>query len=171
MKRADDAVGATLAACGVIDTYYFEWSEFGPMPRWIAEIEALLATTPVLDAPETELHVYSTLLIAMLYGQPGHPMLAFCVQRVTDMLARHRCQPADGSGYFLVELLLAHERIAKGYRSGRPGAAAACSSRSHTVEHLWWRTRLGYFLWNATEYELSLAMLDEADRLAAATRV
>ena len=166
LQRAEDTLGATLAACGVIDTYYFEWSEWGLMPGWIAQIEALLAAAPVLDAPETELHVYSRLMIAMLYAQPGHPMLPFCVQRVMEMLAldidvNQRMAAAT--------FLLSYCTITNELERGREVAVHVQPLLAHPdvtpLNGIWWRTRLGYFLWNTTEYEASLAVLDEAGRL------
>ncbi|MEK6209665.1 MAG: BTAD domain-containing putative transcriptional regulator [Pseudomonadota bacterium] len=161
-----DLVGQALAACGVIDTYYFEWSEFGSMPRWIATLERIMSSGPILESRETELHVYSSLIIAMLYAQPGHPLLPKCVERATEMLeldmdVNHRVMAAT--------FLLSYCALACDFERGRRIVAKVEPLLGHAelspLNQVWWRTRLGYFLWNLTDYEGAARVLDEAEEI------
>jgi LuxR family maltose regulon positive regulatory protein len=162
-----DLVGQTLAACGVIDSYYFEWSDFRPMARWIAALEKLLSRAPVLDSQETELHVYSSLLIAMLYGQPGHPMLSLCVQRVMEMLdldleVNHRVTAAT----FLVSYCALTCDLERGKQVMAKIQPLLRHPDVSPLNQLWWRTRMGYLLWNMTDYDGSMRVLRESQDIA-----
>jgi len=168
-ESGGDLLGQTLAACGVIDTYYFEWSDFRPMARWISSLERILARNPDLGSFETELHVHSSLVIAMVYGQPGNPMLPRCVKRVMEMLdldvdVDHRVMAAT--------FLLSYCTLAGDLERGRRAVAKVEPLLGHAelspLNQLWWRTRLGYFLWNITDYEGAARVLDEAEEIAEA---
>ncbi len=161
-----DLVGQALAACGVIDTYYFEWSEFGSMPRWIAALERIMSSGPILESRETELHVYSSLIIAMLYAQPGHPLLPMCVERATEML---ELEMDVNHCLMAATFLLSYCALACDFERGRRIVAKVEPLLGHAelspLNQVWWRTRLGYFLWNLTDYEGAARVLDEAEEI------
>jgi ATP/maltotriose-dependent transcriptional regulator MalT/DNA-binding SARP family transcriptional activator len=162
-----DLKGQALAACGVIDSYYYEWSDFRQMPRWIAALERVLEQGLTFDAPETELHVYSSLLIAMLYGQPGHPLLPMCVDRVTEMIdqkidVNHRVMGAT----FLLSFCALTCDLERGRRVVAKIQPLLDDPAVTPLNQLWWRTRLGYLLWNMTEYEAADTALRESEEIA-----
>jgi LuxR family transcriptional regulator, maltose regulon positive regulatory protein len=162
-----DFKGQALAACGVIDSYYYEWSDFRQMPRWIAALERVLEQGLAFDSPETELHVYSSLLIAMLYGQPGHPLLPACVERVTQMIdqdmdVNHRVMAAT----FLLSYCALTCDLERGKQVVARAQPLLSDPRVTPLNQLWWRTRLGYLLWNLTEYETAAKVLRESEEIA-----
>ncbi|MGD2141809.1 MAG: hypothetical protein PVH25_15565, partial [Burkholderiales bacterium] len=81
-----DDVGQALAAAGVIESYFFEWSDFRPMRRWVDTLEPLLERARFSGSPAIERRIYNSLLLGMLYAAPGHRMLPQIVERVTEML-------------------------------------------------------------------------------------
>ncbi|MEX0959819.1 MAG: BTAD domain-containing putative transcriptional regulator [Burkholderiales bacterium] len=165
-QNETDLRGQALAACGVIDSYYYEWSDFRQMPRWITSLERVLEQGLAFDAPETELHVYSSLLIAMLYGQPGHPMLTACADRVMEMIGQdidvnHRVM----GGTFLLSYSALTCDLGRGKRVVETVQPLLSDPRVTPLNQLWWRTRLGHLLWNMTEYEAAETALRESEEI------
>jgi DNA-binding SARP family transcriptional activator len=168
-ESAGDLLGQALAACGVIDSYYFEWSEFGPMKRWIAPLENTMSAKPVLDSPETELHVRSSLIVATLYTEPGHPLLSGSVERVTELLdldidANHRVMAA----IFLLSYCALAGDLERGNRIVTKVEPLLACAEVSPLHQIWWRSRLGYLLWHLADYERAARVLEEAEEIAEA---
>ncbi|HEU0204586.1 MAG TPA: BTAD domain-containing putative transcriptional regulator [Burkholderiaceae bacterium] len=83
----EDSTGQLLAVAGIVDCHYFEWADFRPLDRWIQELDRLLARQDALT-PDLEMRAYSSLLIALMYRQPGHLLLADCAARVGQLVVR-----------------------------------------------------------------------------------
>ena len=81
-----DATGQALSAAGVIDSYFFEWSDFRPMRRWVDTLDPLLDRMHFSSDPGSERKIYTSLLLGMLYAAPDHRRLARTVERITEML-------------------------------------------------------------------------------------
>jgi LuxR family transcriptional regulator, maltose regulon positive regulatory protein len=81
-----DTLGQAMSASAVIDTIYFEWSQFQPFTRWIDILAGLLDKLSFGDRIDHELRAYSSFLIGALFVAPGHEMLPSCVERVTGLL-------------------------------------------------------------------------------------
>ena len=163
MQAAGDVVGQLLSAAGVIDSHHYQWASFTEMDRWIAVIQTLLESRPVFDSIEAELHVNSSLLVALSYRQPGNPLLPRCVARVTELLdaeidVDQRVTAGTfllGYCYFAAEYELAKQVIA----TTEPLLSQADVT---PLNRLWWRARVGYYAYHIADYPRALRSLDEA---------
>ena len=163
MQAGGDVAGQLLSAAGAIDSHYFQWASFTEMDRWIAVIQNLLVLQPAFDSIEAELHVNSSLLMALSYRQPGNPLLPRCVARVRDLLdteidVNQRVTAGTfllGYCYFAAEYGLATRIIA---------TIEPLLSHSDVtpLSRLWWRARVGYHGYHIADYLGALRALDEA---------
>jgi len=86
MPAHGDQIGELLSAAGMIEAYYFEWATFRPIDPWIEAITQRLQPAPQFPSANAELNVYSALLIAMSYRDPGNALLSRLAERVTRLL-------------------------------------------------------------------------------------
>ena len=70
----------------MIESYFFEWSDFHPMRRWMDTLEPLLDRLNFAGNFRSEQKIYTSLLLGILYAAPGHRLLTRTVSRVTEML-------------------------------------------------------------------------------------
>jgi hypothetical protein len=59
MEERGDRIGQLLAAAGLIEAQYFEWTSFHPTDQWIDVIAAGLEQAPAFPSSDAELRVYS----------------------------------------------------------------------------------------------------------------
>ena len=85
-RKSGDIVGQMRSISSIIDTYFFEWSHWQPLDRWIEALEPLMLASPTYPSGEIEFDIHCSMLIATLYRRPGHPLLQVCVERVTSLL-------------------------------------------------------------------------------------
>ena len=85
-RKSSDTVGQMRSIASIIDTYFFEWSHWQPLDRWIEALEPLMLGRPTYPSAEVEFDIHCSMLIATLYRRPGHPLLSECVERVTYFL-------------------------------------------------------------------------------------
>lgn len=164
MCAQDDRIGGLLAAAGVIETYFFEWSTFQPMDPWIRVITEALEIAPDFPSPDVELSVYSALVMAMSYRQPGGPHLPHFVERAVALLSSdaevNRKATAGtfllGYSYFASDHALAKRVIGM----IEPLAEAQALS---PLNQLWWRARVAYYSWHRVEYERALRAIEDAE--------
>jgi DNA-binding SARP family transcriptional activator len=167
MEERADRIGQLLAAAGVIEAHYFEWTSFRPMDHWIGAIAERLDPPPAFPSPDSELRVYSALLVAMSYRQPGNPLLPRLVERAADLLESdagvNRKVTAGtfilGYCYFASDHGLAQRTLAV----LRP---LAVDRELTPLNQLWWRARIGYYTWHLADYDQALQALDEALQIA-----
>jgi ATP/maltotriose-dependent transcriptional regulator MalT/DNA-binding SARP family transcriptional activator len=69
-EREDAAAGLFSAWASIIDTFVYEWGGFGPVDRWIAVMDQLLARHPVLPSAQIEARVACGMFMALMYRQP-----------------------------------------------------------------------------------------------------
>ena len=67
----NDARRQLLTAAAAVECHYYEWADFAPLDRWIAEFERLLEPNPPFLSTADALRIRSALLIALLFRQPG----------------------------------------------------------------------------------------------------
>lgn len=164
---ADEIQGQALAASGIIDAYYYEWSEFGPMTTWLRPLERVVSNALVFESQEIELQIHSSLIIATMYAQPDHPLLAISVARVTEMLdldidVNLRIRAAT----FLLSFCSITNSLERGRNVVAKVEPLLGRPELSPLNQIWWRTRRGYLAWNLTEYESAKGLLDEAERIA-----
>ena len=167
MQSAGNMTGQLMSAAGVIDSICYRWASFKEMDPWIATIQTLLASQPSFDSVDTELHVNSSLLVALLYRQPAHPMLPGCVARVTQLLdAEAEVNLRVTAGTFL----LGYCYFAADYGLGTRVIASIEPLLGHPevapLNRVWWRARIGYYTYHLADYPAALRALDEAEALS-----
>lgn len=84
-KASDDATGRCLSWCALVDSFVYEWGNFKPLERWIAEMEALLRTQP-MPGPEIEAQIVCAMFVALMYLQPQHPDMPRLEERVRQII-------------------------------------------------------------------------------------
>ena len=148
-----DLAWQCVSAASIVDAYYFEWSDFRPMKLWAAQLGKLIGAVLVYESREAELHVYSSWLLSMLYGEPGHPDLANCVERVTQMLdeefdVNNKVRAAT--------FLLAYCNIACDLERARRVVQRIRPLAEHpdlsSLTQIWWVSRVGYFQYLTADY-------------------
>jgi ATP/maltotriose-dependent transcriptional regulator MalT/DNA-binding SARP family transcriptional activator len=70
-----DVPGQVMAASLIMKTYYFEWTKFEPLDRWINVLSHLLDGGVLFSSATDELRARSGLVAALLHRQPQHPLL------------------------------------------------------------------------------------------------
>lgn len=167
MCTQDNRMGRLLAAVGVIETYFFEWSTFRPMDPWIQAITEALEPAPDFPSPDVELSVYSALVMAMSCRQPGDSRLPHFVARAVALLGsdaevNKRATAGTfllGYSYFASDHALAKRVIGM----IEPLADARALS---PLNQLWWRARFAYYSWHHAEYDRALRAIEEANDIA-----
>ncbi len=85
-QQSADTLGQMRSISSIIDTFFFEWSHWQPLDRWIEALEPLMLSSPNYPSGEIEFDIHCSMLIATLYRRPGHPLLQVCVERVGSLL-------------------------------------------------------------------------------------
>ncbi|MBI1396519.1 MAG: hypothetical protein GC151_11115 [Betaproteobacteria bacterium] len=167
LNAGGDRRGALLAACGVIEAHYRGWGGFGDLPVWIAAIEECLDDPEPFGDAAASLRTCSTLVLAMTYAQPGHPMLPEFVARSLAMLDSDLDRNAR---LVAATYLLTHCTLGMKTDTGRRVIAlmdaVLTSGDVAPVHHYWWCARIGYFCYMCAAYEQGFAALDRAEELA-----
>lgn len=82
----NDFVGQLFAASGAMDARFLEWSQFQPLDKWIFIAQNLWSRLSQLPSPAHELRVVTSMLAAMAYRQPEHPMLPLAARRIMALI-------------------------------------------------------------------------------------
>lgn len=166
-EAGDNAVGQMLSAAALIRTYHFEYNTFEPVDRWVAAIDALLASAPSFPTVSMELSVFSALLLAFTYRSPGHSRRSSAVARVTSLLD----EPLDlnqivSAGFALVlHHTLANEMDRALSLVMRIGKIADADTVAPLNRAYWWLF-VGYFHHRRSDRASAQAALDLSDRIA-----
>lgn len=164
-----DSMGQALSAAGMIESYFFEWSDFHPMRRWVDTLDALLDKLHYSAYPGAERTIYTSLLVGMLYAVPGHRQLQSTVERVTEILDE---EMDVNSKVATAMILLSYCNLACDMERGRIAVA-----RSEPLVELpnvtpfnqmWWYLRLGYFHAIMGNYQAGHEALDRAASISEA---
>jgi len=75
LAAQNDVQGQVMAVSLIMETYYFEWTNFAPLDRWIDVLNNLLGSGVSFPSAAVELRARSALVAALLYRQPQHPLL------------------------------------------------------------------------------------------------
>jgi DNA-binding SARP family transcriptional activator len=161
-----DHVGQALSAAGVVDSYFFEWSDFKPMRRWVDTLEPLLERSRFSISATIERRIFSSLLIGMLYVAPGHRLLPYVVDRVTEMLDEDMDVNTKVS---IAHSLLSYGNIACDIERAKIAIARAEPLLGHPdltpFNRVWWYLRKGYYCSVIGAYQEGLDALDSATRI------
>ena len=164
-----DATGQALSAAGLIDSYFFEWSDFRPMRRWVDTLDPLLERMHFSGDPRNERKIYTSLLIGMLYAAPDHRLLPRTVDRVTEMLDE---EMDVNSKVSIAMILLSYCNLACDMERGKIAVACADPLLDHPeltpFNQVWWLLRKGYYFQVVGEYRSGRDALDRAVDLSEA---
>ncbi len=162
-----DATGQALSAAGLIDSYFFEWSDFRPMRRWVDTLDPLLERMHFSGDPGNERKIYTSLLIGMLYAAPDHRLLPRTVDRVTEMLDE---EMDVNSKVSLAMTLLSYCNLACDMERAKVAVSCADPLLDHPeltpFNQVWWHLRKGYYFQVIGQYLLGLDALDRAKAIS-----
>lgn len=167
-RAAGDLRGQAQALSTIVTGYYYEWSNFAPLDRWLPEFERLLGndSAPQLDR-ESELRARAAQLIALLFRQPDRDDLQRCAARL-DQLIDGETDPNihvmaasilfnyfnwTGSGSSGNELVARTEPVIAGEGVG-------------PLMQVWWRTHLSFWHYLNGRYGESAAATKAAHAIA-----
>jgi len=145
-RNSGDIMGQMRSISSIIDTYFFEWSHWQPLDRWIEALEPLMLAGPAYPSQEVEFDIHCSMLIATLYRRPGHTLLQACVDRVFALLESELDVNRKVVG---ATLLLTFCNLASRADLARNIVALAEPFLKQPgvtpFNRVWWRNRLTYF--------------------------
>ncbi len=166
-ERDGNVLGVAHSVCGVIDSVYFEWSDFSQMSHCADRLQQVIDGGKLPVRSEVQLKVQSSLLVAMLYGTPGSSALTQCVATVARLLL------ADLDVNLRISsatCLMTYCSLALDAQRGRTVKSAVNpflgDGRITPLNRMWWLIRSAWFDFRLEGHDLeALALLDEADKL------
>ena len=137
-QQHDDAVGLYSTWSGVMDTFFFEWSDFTPADRWIAEFDRLRLKHPEFPSRDVELHTYWS-MGTLLHRRPDHPFLPHWVERGLAILDADRDRDLSVllGGYLVIGLLWWGDTVKARGVVERLAPWASLADTSPVVSILW----------------------------------
>lgn len=167
MRAQSDRIGRLLAAVGVIESHFFEWSTFRPMDHWIHVITEDLEGVPEFPSPDVELSVYSALVMAMSCREPADRRLPYFVERTVALLGSDaQVDRKATAGTFLLGYAYFASDFALGKRVIALIEPLANAQALSPLNQLWWRARFAYYSWHLAEYDRALHAIEEANDVA-----
>lgn len=159
--------GQALCAAGIIDAYFFEWTDFREMRRWVDALDELVDRAQLAGSPQWEQRLNASLILGILYVAPNHSRLAQCVQRVTELLDE---ELDDNTKLAAAMMLLSYCNLTGDMSRARAvaarGEALARKPEITPYTSMWWHLRLGYYKTILGHYEEAFSILDAADEIA-----
>jgi ATP/maltotriose-dependent transcriptional regulator MalT len=159
-----DVKGQLFAAAAVVETYYFEWSVFAPLDRWIERLAALLPQARRLPA-DAKATIYSSAMVAMLYRQPRHPLLPNLAREVHDALFSEAISEPDQkmtTGTFLLNYYNWCGDVARAGQIAAEMTPLARRPEVSPVRRAWWCLRLAYHEFLLARHDHAFSALDRA---------
>jgi LuxR family maltose regulon positive regulatory protein len=166
-RQSGDITWQIHAAAGIVDTWYYAWERFQPMTHWARQMGELMELKPKFDSVQAELHVYSSWLLSMLFGDPGHPSLRSCVDRVDAMLDEDLDSNSKVvAGAFLMVYCVLSTELQKAAEVMAKITPLLCDESLSPLNEIWWRVREGWYLLLIGRYEEGNWALARAETLA-----
>ncbi len=165
----EDPYGKSLAVAAVIDSYFYEWSDFRPVRPWLDMLEQLVHRLQTAGQPDVALKLHASLLVGMLYAAPDHPFLPRAVRTVAESLKSDQ----DINRMMSIGIiLLSYCNLSGDMELGRQ-VVARCAQLVDRIEltpinALWWHLRLGYHHELSGNYGEARAALDRAIQICEA---
>lgn len=85
-KDESEPAGLFLSVSGIIEAYVFEWNDFNPMQKWIAELEEIINRYPDFPSAEIEIRVVYSMFCALMFSQPQHPRMFYWAERLRALI-------------------------------------------------------------------------------------
>lgn len=81
-----DEDGALLAASAVVQCLFLEAAEFKDLNKWLPILEKLLESKCEFQSPAAELQAWSGMLVAIIFGSPGHSLTEKCTSKIMALM-------------------------------------------------------------------------------------
>ncbi len=162
-----DLTGQVMAVSLIMESYYFAWSHFAPLDRWIGVAGALLSGAPAFASPVVELRARAALVAALLYREPRHRLLAPEAARALALLEADVPPEARvNAGVILLNCYC--------FRGDVDCAERVIGLvRPHLAERalpplslVWWHIALAYYHLLRAEHDATVGALDRAEAIA-----
>jgi LuxR family transcriptional regulator, maltose regulon positive regulatory protein len=171
-KSADDLAGRCVTWCALVDSLVFEWGNFKPLGRWLAEMEPLLPQAGQLPAA-IEAEVACGMFLATMYARPQHPDMPHWEQRARAIIlhgGNPRLQVKVGNHLLIyytwwIGDLAKAELLVDTLRAQVAGAGVAPLLR------ITWDTMAAAYSWMSAENAECVACVDRALQTAQSTGV
>ncbi len=165
-SRERDLDHHALSAAAIIDSYFFEWSDFRPVRQWVSTLESLIDKVQLDGRTDLARRLHTSLLTGMLYVAPEHRMLPIIVRRVSRLIDDDK---EPNRKISMAIILLSYCNLACDMELGR-SVVERCSSLAQLPEitplnQLWWQLRLGCHHQLSGDYDASREALDRASGL------
>lgn len=147
-EAAGDFEGQVRAACGVVETYFGNYSEFASIGDWCDRLYKLMRSSPLASLPDdVRLGALAGFLAAGVYGRPEHPGLSAAAIEVRDLLLTADVPDEQRLriGTWFVTYCSACECIELGRSVVSVLEKLAARRTIGPVRRMWWSIRLGFF--------------------------
>ena len=168
-RHIGDPLGQTLAVSALIESIYFEWSDFSLMDSWIPILEGLLRRRPHFPSIQSESRAVCGFFLAIVFRQPGHPEVGAYVERMKKLLDE---VPDPNTKVTAALALLQYCLFCADLRTGTTLieriSSLMESQEIAPLNKVFWWSRCGYFCYLCVDYERGHAALDRAQAIAEA---
>jgi DNA-binding SARP family transcriptional activator len=93
-RKSGSAKGEYLSWAGIVDTFIYAWSDFGPADPWIDEFDALRARHPQFPSREVEVRAVAAIFAILMYRRPQHAELPRWTRHLDALVAQDDIDPA-----------------------------------------------------------------------------
>ena len=165
-RQRSDTAGEVAATASIVDSIYIENRYFVAMDPWIEILERRLKALESLSSPGLELRVYSSAVIAMLYRQPGNPLMPMCLERLVSLIETEGDPNSRVSAAISVlTYASASGDFAAGHRVHALVEPTVDNEEVAPFHRFLWRVWIGYFQMMLGEFETADANYAMAEAL------
>lgn len=83
---AGDIDGICLSWSSTVDSYIYEWGNFGELDMWIGKLAQIQTKFGLSESPHINARLTASMFSALLYRQPSHPDFAYWEQAAREMI-------------------------------------------------------------------------------------
>ena len=92
-RQQKEPGGAYLSLAAILESYFFQWDDFAPVPGWMEEMEQLQQEFPLSRFPELEPRVMSGILAGLCFAYPDDHRLPPVAARLYELVQAAPLQP------------------------------------------------------------------------------
>src|SRR5579859_4800718 len=167
--QSGDTVGQTVAVSALVESVYFEWSDFSLLDPWIPVLEDLLRRQPRFPSIQSESRAVCGFFLAMVFRQPAHPEMRAYVERMKKQLEE---VPDPNMKVTAALALLQYCLFCADLRFAAALIARISplmdSQEIVPLNKVFWWSRCGYVYYLSVDYARGHAALDRAQSIAEA---
>ncbi len=101
-RDQDDYIGQAVCVAAIVQTYYFEAHDFTQIDKWIPILEDLLSKSSHFPSKELKLAVFTGMIMALAYRQPGNAKLPSYIDHVLALIEASHDANQSASALFFV---------------------------------------------------------------------